>query len=52
MATPNRVPGVHEKVTGLLDHRTKGFCLIIKLLFYLNEKHFYLDFETKFAQIR
>ena len=52
MATPNRVPGVPKKVTGLLGHRTKGFCLLIKIPFYFNQKHFNLDFETKFAQIR
>ena len=50
---PKLVPGVPpKKVTFLIDYRTKGICLIIKILFHLNQKHFNLDFETKFAQIQ
>ena len=41
-----------KKVTCLIDHRTKGFCSIIKILFYFNQEHFNSDLETKFAQIR
>ena len=35
----------------LVDHKTIGFCLIIKFCFQVDAKHFNLGFETKFAQI-
>ena len=35
----------------LIDHRTKGFCSIINSASDFDRKHYYLDFETKFAQI-
>ena len=48
------VPDVPKKVKRLFDHRTKGFCSIIKFFaFDFNtKKHFNLDFETKFTQIQ
>ena len=46
------IPGVPKKVTRLMDHRTKDVCLIIKILSDFSGKHFNLDFDTKFAQIR
>ena len=44
--------GVPKKVKRLIDHRTKGFCSVIKFSFDLSRKHLNLDFGTKIAQIR
>ena len=46
------IPGVPKKVKCLFDHRTKGFCSIIKFTFGFNKKHSTLDVETNFTKIR
>ena len=38
-----------DKWNCLIDHRTKGFCSIIEGSSNFNTKHFYSDFESKFA---
>ena len=39
------VPGVPKKFKYLIDHRTKGFCLINKFSFGFNRGHSNLDFD-------
>ena len=41
-----------KKFKRFTDHRTKGFCLIIKFSFDFKRKRSNLDFETTFAQFR
>ena len=47
----NKIRGV-KKLERLIDHRAKGFLLIISFSFDVNRKYSNLDFKTKFVQIR